>query len=214
MSAWGDAFDARAPLHYPEGRSLGMRAFFYGTMVLIVLAVLLPPGCRRMQEHLLLSLLHDSERPLEILGSDPPTFRFPATAVRAVALIDYDDAIHKDGHVSFVPADGSDRYAWATSVCSSWSSACMEAQPATTVSEITYGAAPTGLLQIEPPNGPARALAANRLYGLALFGDKLFALKAFYRDDAGAFHTMEGWRFAEAVLRSRRDELRTFLALD
>src|SRR5882724_701654 len=114
MSAWGDAFDAHAPLHYLDRRSLGMRAFFYATMALIVLAVLLPPGCRRMQEHLLLSLLHDSERPLEIVASDPPTFRFPATAVRAVALIDYDDAIHPGGHVSFVPADGSDRYAWAT----------------------------------------------------------------------------------------------------
>ena len=189
-----------------------MRAFFYGTLAFVLLAILLPSGCRRMQEHLLLTLLRESERPLEIVGADPPTFRFPPTAVRAVALIDYDDAVQPDAHVSFVPPDGSDRYAWATGVCPGWSPACLESQPATTVSEITYGAVPSGLMQIEPTTGGARPLVARRLYGLALFGDKLFALKAFYRDETGLFHVMEGWRFAEAVLRSRRDELTRFVA--
>jgi hypothetical protein len=54
-------------------------------------------------------------------------------------------------------------------------------------------------------------LQSNRLYGLALFGDKLFALKAFYRDDAGAFHLMDGARFGEAVVQGRRDAIAAFL---
>src|SRR6185295_9569642 len=188
-----------------------MRAFFYGTLAFVALAIALPSGCRRLQEHMLLTLLRESERPVDIVAADPPTFHFPPTAVRAVALIDYDDATHPDGHVSFIPPDGSDRYAWATGVCRVWAPACLESTPATTISEITYGAVPAGLAQIEPAGGPPRPLAARRLYGLALFGDKLFALKTFYRDDAGAFHVMEGWRFADAVLRGRREELSGFV---
>jgi hypothetical protein len=188
-----------------------MRALLYAAIAVVVLAVLAPSGCRRMQEHVLLSLLHESERPLEVVGGDRPTFRFPPTPVRAVALIDYDAASRQDGYVSFVPADGSEQYAWAASVCGSWSSACMEVTPAATLSEITYGDTPTGLHQIEPAAGEARTLTPNRLYGLALFGDKLFALKTFYRDERGSVHLMEGWRFAEAVLRGRRGEISAFL---
>ena len=79
------------------------------------------------------------------------------------------------------------------------------------MSEVTHGALPAGLHQLEPRGGPPRALEPRHLYGLALFGDKLFALKPFYRDDAGV-HVMEGWRFAEAVVHGRRSEIRTFLA--
>jgi hypothetical protein len=188
-----------------------MRALFYATIALVVVAVLAPAGCRRMRERVLLSLLRESARPLDVVRGDPPTFRFPPTAVRAVALIDYDGAQRDGTHVSFVPPDGDERYTWAASVCGTWSSACLESTPATTLSEITYGTAPAGLRQIEPADGPARALLPYRLYGLALFGDRLFALTAFYRDAEGGFHLMEGARFAEAVVRGRRREISDFL---
>jgi hypothetical protein len=189
-----------------------VRTLLVVTMIVIVLAVIAPSGCRRMQERMLLALLHESARPVEVTASDPPSFHFPPTAVRVIALIDYDDARRADGHVSFMPPDGSDRYAWAASVCDSWSPQCMEETPATTLDTVTYGTLPTGLRQIEPPTGPVRTLAPNHLYGLALLGDKLFALTTFYRDDNGTLHLMEGARFAEAVVHNRRDEIAAFLA--
>jgi hypothetical protein len=88
----------------------------------------------------------------------------------------------------------------------------MEAMPPATVDGVTYGALPAGLRQIETPRGAPRPLLTNHLYGLALFGDKLFALTTFYRDDAGALHLMPGSRFADAVLRGRRNEIDAFLA--
>jgi hypothetical protein len=188
-----------------------VRTLLLITLTVIVLAIVAPSGCRRMQEHLLLTLLRESARPLEVVAADPPSFRFPATAVRVVALIDYDDARRAEGHVSFVPPDGSERYAWAASVCDSWSPSCMEAMPPATLDTITYGTLPAGLRQIEPPTGTPRALAANHLYGLALLGDKLFALTTFYRDDAGTLHLMDGVRFAEAVVAERRDAIESFL---
>ena len=189
-----------------------MRTLFLLTMAAIVVAIVAPPGCRRLQERVLLSLLRESERSLEVVAADPPSFRFAPTPVRAIALIDYDDARRPNGHVSFVPPDGSERYAWAASVCDSWSSTCMEAMPPATVDGVTYGALPAGLRQIEPARGAPRPLLPNHLYGLALFGDKLFALTTFYRDDAGALHLMPGSRFADAVLRGRRNEIDAFLA--
>ncbi len=188
-----------------------MRTLLFVTMTVIVFAIVAPSGCRRMQERVLLSLLHESARPLEVTASDPPSFRFPPTAVRVVALIDYDDARRADGHVSFMPPDGSDRYAWAASVCDSWSAQCMEATPPATLDAVTYGTLPAGLRQIEPRAGAARVLEPNHLYGLALLGDKLFALTTFYRDAGGALHLMEGARFAEAVVHGRRDEVAAFL---
>lgn len=191
-----------------------MRALFYLTMATIVIAILGPPGCRRVREHVLLSLVRESERAIEITDGDPPVFRFPPTDVRAVALIDYHDALAADGHLSFVPPDGSPLYLWAAGVCPVWTSSCLDAVPARTLSEITYGELPPGLHQIEPPNADASAGAAplqpHRLYGLALFGTHLFALKAFVRDEHGV-HVMDGARFAEAVVRGRRDELRAFV---
>ena len=187
-----------------------MRALVYATIAVIVLAIVVPPGCRRMRERVLLSLLRESERPVEIAGGERLTFRFPPTKVRVVALIDYQDAARGDGHVSFVPPDGSQLYAWAAGVCSTWSTACLESRPATTIAEITYGDVPAGLEQIEPPAGRAQVLEPRRLYGLALFGDKLFALKTFYLDERGA-HLMEGWRFAEAIVRDHREEISAFL---
>jgi hypothetical protein len=189
-----------------------VRTFLIVALTVVVLAIVAPSGCRRMQEHMLLSLLHESTRPVEVVGAEPPSFRFPPTAVRVVALIDYDDARRTAGHVSFVPADGSERYRWAASVCDSWSPQCMEATAPATLDAVTYGAVPAGLHQIEPPAGIPRGLEPNHLYGLALLGDKLFALTTFYRDDAGRLHLMDGARFAEAVVRGRRDEIAAFVA--
>ena len=189
-----------------------MRTLFLLTMAAIVLAIAAPFGCRRLQERVLLSLLRESERSVEVVAADPPSFRFAPTPVRVIAVIDYDDARRPGGHVSFVPPDGSERYAWAASVCGSWSPSCVEATPPATVDGVTYGTLPAGMRQIEPPVGAPRPLLPNHLYGLALFGDKLFALTAFYRDDAGTLHLMPGSRFAEAVLRGRRDEIDAFLA--
>ena len=189
-----------------------MRTLLLAAIAAVALALVTPPGCRRMQERVLLSLVRESERPVEVLAAEPPSFRFPPTAVRVVAIIDYDDARRAEGHVSFMPPDGSDRYAWAVSVCDSWSPRCMEAVQPTTLESVTYGTTPAALRQIEPPAGTtAQALAANHLYGLALLGEKLFVLKAFYRDDGGTLHVMEGTRFAEAVVHDRRDEIAAFL---
>ena len=188
-----------------------MRTVLILAIAAVALAIVAPPGCRRLQEHMLLSLVHDSARPVEVVGTEPPSFRFPPTAVRVVALIDYDDARRTAGHVSFVPPDGSERYRWAASVCDSWSTQCLESTPPATLDAVTYGAVPTGLHQIEPQAGIARGLEANHLYGLALLGDKLFALTTFYRDDGGTLHLMDGARFAEAVVRGRRDEIAAFL---
>ena len=188
-----------------------MRTLLLLTIAVIVLAFVAPSGCRRMQEHMLLSLLRESARPVEVAAADPPSFRFPPTAVRLVALIDYDDARRPEGHVSFVPADGSGRYAWAASVCDSWSPACLDATPTTTIDAVTYAVPPPGLRQIEPVGGAPQALAPNHLWGLALLGDKLFALTVFYRDDRGALHLMEGARFAEAVVGNHRDAIAAFM---
>lgn len=189
-----------------------MRTLLIVAIVAVALAIVAPQGCHRLQEHMLLSLLHDSARRVEVVGVEPPSFRFPPTAVRVVALIDYDDARRTAGHVSFVPPDGSERYQWAASVCDSWSSQCLESTPPATIDALTYGTVPTGLHQIEPPAGIVRGLEANHLYGLALLGEKLFALTTFYRDDAGTLHLMDGARFAEAVLGGRRDLIAAFLA--
>jgi hypothetical protein len=199
----------RCVLHYlrPTAR---VRALVYAAIAVIVLALVVPPGCRRVRERVLLSLLRESERSVEVVAGAQPTFRFPPTAVRVVALIDYQDAARGAGHVSFVPPDGSDLYAWAVGVCPTWSTPCLESRSATTVSEITYGDVPAGLERIEPRAGRAQTLEPRRLYGLALFGDKLFALKIFYLDERGA-HLMDGWRFAEAILRDRREDIRAFL---
>ncbi len=188
-----------------------MRTFLIVAIAAVALAIVAPVGCHRLQEHMLLSLLQESARPVEVVGAEPPSFRFPPTRVRVVALIDYDDARRAAGHVSFVPPDGSERYFWAASVCDSWSSQCLESAPPATLDAITYGAVPAGLHQIEPPVGIARDLEANHLYGLALLGEKLFALTTFYRDDTGTLHLMDGARFAEAVVRGRRDEIAAFL---
>lgn len=204
--------DPARALAYPGARTHRVRTFLLLALTAIVLAIVAPVGCRRLQERVLLSLLRESERSVEVMAADPPSFRFAPTPLRAIALIDYDDARRPDGHVSFVPPDGSDDYAWAASVCDSWSSSCMESMPPATVDAVTYGTLPAGLRQIEPPSGTPRALLPNHLYGLALFGDRLFALTTFYRDDAGTLHLMPGSRFAEAVLRGRRDEIDAFIA--
>jgi hypothetical protein len=188
-----------------------VRAFFYVTMAVVATAVLLPPSCRRMREHVLLSLVRESERPVEVASTDPLRLRFPPTAVRVIAIIDYQDAAD-GGHLSFVPPDGSGRYAWAIGVCATWASACLDARPPVTLSALTYGEMPSGLEQIEPSGGRApRELEPRRLYGLALFGEKLFALTAMYRDERGV-HLMPGSRFAEAIVAGRREEIRAFLA--
>ena len=197
-------------MDYACGRAYRMRAVIYAVIAVIAIAVVAPSGCCRVRERVLLSLLRESERPLQVIGSERLTFRFPSTPVRVIALIDYHEATRHEGHVSFVPPDGSHLYAWAAGVCGSWSTRCLETRGPATISEFTYGEVPAGLEQIEPATGSARTLEAGRLYGLALFGDKLFALKAFYRDEHGV-HLMEGWRFAEAVLRDRRDEIGAFL---
>jgi hypothetical protein len=189
-----------------------MRVLFYLTAAVILIAILGPPGCRRVREHVLLSLVRDSERPVEITDDEPLVFRFPPTEIRAVALIDYQDALASDGHLSFVPPDGSPLYLWAAGVCPMWSSACLDAVPARTLSEITYGELPPGLHQIEPTGGgPTVApFQPGRLYGLALFGTRLFVLKAFVRDAHG-IRMMDGSQFAEAVVHGHRDELRAFV---
>lgn len=187
-----------------------MRTFLVVSMVVLGLAIVGPPGCRRMRERVLLTLIGDSERSVEISATDPPVFRFPATPVRVVAVIDLADALTADGHVSFVPPEGSPLYRWAANVCGSWSESCVDATPSVVLSELVYGVLPAGLGQIEPREGSPAALVPGHLYGLALFGERLFVLKAFYRDDAG-MHVMDGGRFAEAVLQGRRDEIRAFL---
>ena len=187
-----------------------MRVLFYVTMAVLVVALLGPPGCRRIREHVLLSLVRDSERPIDIVDDEPLVFRFPPTDVRAVAVIDYQDAATGDAHLSFVPPDGSSDYAWAAGVCPEWSAQCLESMPARTLSELTYGRVPEGLHQIEPTVGTVAPLQAHRLYGLALLGTRLFSLKVFYRDEHGV-HLMEGTRFAEAIVHNRRGELREFL---
>ncbi len=188
-----------------------VRALVYAAITVVLLVLVVPSGCQRVRERVLLSLLRESERPVDVAGDAPLVFRFPPTDVRAVALIDYQDALSRDAHVSFVPPDGSPLYAWAVGVCPTWSSACLDATPPRTISELTYGDAPEGFQRIEPASGPVPALAPHRLYGLALFGTRLFALKAFYRDERGV-HLMDGARFAEAVIWGRRDELRDFVA--
>jgi hypothetical protein len=189
-----------------------VRTLILAAIAAILLAVFTPSGCRRMQEHVLLSLVQESERTVDVIGADPPSFHFPPTPVRVVAIIDYDNARRADGHVSFVPPDGSDQYAFAASVCDSWSPSCIESAPPAVIDTLTFGVPPPGLRQIEPVGGTAAALRPNRLYGLALLGDKLFALKVFYRDDAGVVHLMEGSRFARAIVRNQRDVVTTFLA--
>jgi hypothetical protein len=188
-----------------------VRALFYVTMAVLVLAILGPPGCRRVREHVLLSLVQESERPIEIVDGERLVFRFPPTDVRALALIDYQDALADDGHLSFVPPDESPLYLWAAGVCEVWMSACLDSVPPRTLSEITYGELPAGLYQLEPaPDASLATVQAHHLYGIALFGTRLFALKAFVRDEHG-IRTMDGTRFAEAVVRGRHDELRAFV---
>jgi hypothetical protein len=180
------------------------------TLAVVVTLAVLPRGCQRVREHLLLTLLHESERAVELASLEPLAFRFPSTAVRAAALIDLHSAASPSEHVSFLPPAGSDRYAWAVGVCPTWSAACLDSHPAATLSTLTYGQLPAGLVQIEPARGPPAALVDGRLYGLALFGEKLFALKVFYRD-AGGVHFMDGWRFAESVTRGERTAVHRFL---
>lgn len=188
-----------------------MRALLLAVVATIVLALVTEPGCRRMRERVLLSLVRESARPIEVVAADPPSFHFPPTAVRVVAFIDYDEARRADGHVSFVPPDGSDRYAWAAAVCDSWSPRCLEGRPAATVDAVTYGTVPSGFYELEPQGGRPAPLQPNHLYGLALLGEKLFALTPFYRDDAGTLHVMDGSRFAEAVVDGRRSEIDAFV---
>jgi len=189
-----------------------VRTLILAAIAAIVVAVYTPSGCRHMQERMLLSLVRESERSVDVLGADPPSFHFPPTPVRVVAIIDYDEARLPDSHVSFVPPDGSDHYAFAASVCDSWSPSCMEAVAPAVVDSLTYGISPPGLQRIEPQGGSPAPLRSNHLYGLALLGDKLFALKLFYRDDAGALHLMDGSEFAQAIVQNRRDVVATFLA--
>ncbi len=189
-----------------------MRTLVLAAIAAIAVVVLMPSACQRVQEHMLLSLVQESERAVDVLDADPPSFRFPPTPVRVVAIIDYDEARRPDGHVSFVPPDGSDHYAFAASVCDSWAARCMDSAPPAIVDTLTYGTAPPGLHRIEPVAGSPAPLRANHLYGLALLGDKLFVLKVFYRDDAGAVHLMDGARFARAIVQNRRDVVTTFLA--
>lgn len=187
-----------------------MRILFYLTAAFVLVVILGPPSCRRVRQHVVLSLIQDSERPIEIVSTTPPVFRFPPTDVRAAAIVNYDDA-RGDAHVSFVPPDGSPLYAWAAGVCPIWTAACLDSLPPRTLTELRYGEVPTGMHQIEPTGGPPAPLERNRLYGLALFGTRLFALKAFYLDDSGAAHLMDGTRFAESVVHGRRDALRAFV---
>ena len=189
-----------------------MRTLILAAIAALLFAVFTPSGCRRMQERVLLSLVQESERTVDVIGADPPSFHFPPTPVRLVAIIDYDDARRADGHVSFMPPDGSNQYAFAASVCDSWSPGCMESAPPVVIDTLSFGVPPPGLRQIEPTGGTAAALRSNHLYGLALLGDKLFALKVFYRDDAGTLHLMEGTRFARAIVRNQRDVIVAFLA--
>jgi hypothetical protein len=177
-------------------------------VVVIAAVTILPGGCQRVRAHLLLSLLRESERPVEIVAGEPLGFRFPPTPLHAVALIDLHAATNPEEHVSFLPPPGSDRYAWAVGLCDTWQSGCLEGRTPVTLSEVTYAIIPEGLVQIEPRGAPA-ALASHHLYGLALFGDKLFALKVFYRDEHG-IRTMDGWRFAEAVTGGDRAPIRDF----
>ena len=190
-----------------------MRRFLSVTLVFataVALIALAPRACQRTREHVLLTLIRDSERPVDVVGVDPLVFRFPATPVRVLALIDLHSAASSTERVSFLPPPGSDRYAWAAGVCPTWASRCLDAQPARTLTEVTYGETPTGLAQIEPGRGTAPPLRPGRLYGLAMLGEKLFSLKVFYRDDRGV-HFMEGWRFAESVTRGERRAIHTFL---
>ncbi len=189
-----------------------MRALLLTFIAAVAVALLLPQGCRRMQERVLLTLVRESERPVEVTASDPPAFKFPPTRVRIVAVIDYEDARRERGHVSFLPPDGSERYAWAAAVCDTWSPTCLEHQPLAIVDAVTYGVTPAGFAALEPRGGAPAPLQPNHLYGLALLGDKLFALKTFYRDDAGTLHLMEGSRFADAVVNGRRDEIDAFVS--
>ena len=187
-----------------------MRFLVASVLAVVLLALVAPRGCQGTRERVLLTLVRESERPVTVAGADQPTFRFPPTAVRAVAIIDYEDATTAAAHVSFLPDAGSDRYAWALGLCDTWVPACLEGRPTVTLEALTYGEVPAGLRQIEPGAGAARPLVAGRLYGLALFGEKLFALKAFYHDGR-AIHVMEGARFAEAVVSGRRDEIAAFV---
>jgi hypothetical protein len=187
-----------------------MRVLFYLVMAVLVVAVVGPATCRRTREHVLLTLVRESERPVEVGAEDPLTFRFPPTAVRAVAVIDYHDAVSADGHVSFIPPDGSARWMFAAGVCGTWAPQCLDAIPPRTVDHLTWGEVPAGLHRIEPADGAARTLENGRLYALALFGHQLFALKTFYRDERG-IHLLDGARFATAVVENRRGELRDFL---
>lgn len=197
----------------PHYRRTHMRRFLSLTIAFVAIigmVALLPHGCRRAREHVLLTLIRDSERPVDLADLDPLAFRFPPTAVRVLALIDFHSAASTTERVSFLPPPGSDRYAWAVAVCPTWSTRCLDSRPALTLTEVTYGQVPAGLTQIEPAHGVAPALRTGRLYGLALFGEKLFALKIFYRDERGV-HFMEGGRFAESVTRGERRAVRTFL---
>lgn len=186
-----------------------MRVLLTLTVVLIALVIILPRGCQRVRAHVLLSLLRESERAVEVTGLEPLGFRFPPTPLRAVALIDLHAATSPEEHVSFLPPPGSDRYAWAVGLCDTWSSGCLDGRAPVTLTEVTYAAVPAGLVQIEPRGAPAELLPYH-LYGLALFGDKLFALKVFYRDQSGV-RLMDGWRFAEAVTAGDRTPIRAFL---
>ena len=75
---------------------------------------------------------------------------------------------------------------------------------------MTYGQVPEGLEQIEPVGGRPAPLQEGHLYGLALIGEKLFALTVFYRDADGV-HVMEGGPFAESVIRGKRRAVHSFL---
>lgn len=191
-----------------------MRRFLSLTLafaLVVGMAALLPRGCQRARERVMLTLIRDSERPIDIADADPLVFRFRPTPVRVLALIDLHSAASTTERVSFLPPPGSDRYAWAAAVCPNWSSRCLDATPARSVTDVTYGQVPEGLLQIEPADGPPPALREGRLYGLALIGEKLFVLTVFYRDGDG-IHVMEGARFAESVIRGERRAVHRFLA--
>ncbi len=179
-------------------------------VAVLALVALLPRGCQRARERVMLALIHDSERPVDIADGDPVAFRFRPTPVRVLALIDLHSAASTTERVSFLPPPGSDRYAWAVAVCPTWSSRCLDATPTLSLAEVTYGEVPEGLQQIEPVGGPPASLQEGHLYGLALIGEKLFALTVFYRDGDG-IHVMEGRRFAESVIRGERRAVHRFV---
>jgi len=135
-----------------------MRAFLLRTMALIVLRAFFLRRVPADAGPLLLSLLqrHASGRWRCRLRS--AHFRFPATAVRA-SRSSYDDGEHPGGTCPSCRRRlrslclGDERL-------SELVVRVHGAPPAAIVSEITYGAAPTGLCR-STAERPARALAAN-----------------------------------------------------